>query len=254
MLMALDRQSFRDFEVIICDDGSDAAIKSLVDGLAPSMAFPLRYVWQADRGFRKCRILNRGLLLSASDYIIVMDADCIPHRHFVRGHMEERKPGCYLAGRRLLVGDGLSQAIREGTIDWQAEPSLPRLLFLWFRYGGGGRHLEAGLYLPRLLRGLVNRHSMKLKGCNMSFWKRDIEAINGFEETFECPCGGEDTDLERRFQAIGLESRSVKHAAVCYHLHHPLLPRDGRAVTLCGELAAQQTEKALRGLAEVEAE
>ena len=248
-LMALNRQSFRDFEVIVCDDGSDAAIRSLVDRVASAMVYPLRYVWQADQGFRKCRILNRGILHSTSDYIIVMDADCIPHRHFVRGHMEERHRGCYLAGRRLWVGERLSQAIRVDTLDWQVLESPFRLLFLWFRYGGG-RHLEAGIYLPRRLRECLKRRSAKLKGCNMSFWQADIQAINGFEEIFEIPCGGEDTDLARRFKAIGLRSRSVKHAAICYHLHHPLLPRDGRAGILCRELAAKQTIKALRGLAE----
>lgn len=246
-LRALDRQSWRHFEVILCDDGSAPDLKRAVDDLAAQVSFPLRYVRHDDLGFRKCRILNRGLSLAAADYIIVIDPDCIPHRHFIKGHMEERQPGYYLAGRRLMVGAELSRRIGEGTTDWRQLEHVAGLMLSWLCYGGG-RHLEAGLYLPRFLRRLAGRRGAALKGCNMSFWKRDIENINGFEETFEVPCGGEDTDLERRFKAMGLTSISVKHAAVCYHLDHPLLPRDGRADGLCRELADRQIVQALRGL------
>jgi hypothetical protein len=161
--------------------------------------------------------------------------------------MEMRRQGCYLAGRRVMLGDGLSRLICDESVDWRRMQHFPSLLYFWLRYAGG-RHLVAGLYLPRILR-LRTGQALKLKGCNLSFWKQDVERINGFEETFEMPCGGEDTDLERRFKAIGLTSRSVKHASICYHLHHPLLPRDGRAGMLCRELEKQGTVQALRGIA-----
>lgn len=248
-LLALERQSFRNFEVIICDDGSGPAIAKTIDTITGQVSYAIRHIRHEDIGFRKCKILNRGVLLSRADYIIVLDPDCIPHRHFVKGHLEERKPGYFLAGRRLMIGPLLSGQIQENGMDWRRLESMPQLALHWLRFGGG-RHLAAGIYLPGFARKIIDNRQLALKGCNMSFWKKDLEENNGFEELFEVPCGGEDTDLERRFRLRGLRSRSVKHAAVCYHLHHPLLPRDGKADALCNDLAKQKTIRARVGLSE----
>lgn len=251
-LSALNRQSVTDFEVILCDDGSDPALKAALENLIPSLSYPVTHVWQEDLGFRKCRALNAGLLKTRSDYILVLDPDCIPHRKFVQGHLEERRRGLYLSGRRLMLGASLSSRIETGALDVEKLESFPFLLRSWC-FQGGGRHLESGIYLPAALRKLKPARELALKGCNMSFWKWDIEALNGFDETFEIPCGGEDTDLERRFRLLGLRSRSVKNAAVCYHLDHRLLPRDGQSDRLCQELAEKNNLRALKGLTEHQA-
>jgi len=60
-----------------------------------------------------------------------------------------------------------------------------------------------------------------LKGCNMSFSKKAIYAINGFDEDYILPAIGEDFDLTWRFQAAGYHYKSVRNLAVQYHLYHP---------------------------------
>ena len=54
----------------------------------------------------------------------------------------------------------------------------------------------------------------------MSFSKKAIEAINGFDEDYILPAVGEDYDLTWRFIAVGSEHKSVRNLAVQYHLYH----------------------------------
>jgi len=54
----------------------------------------------------------------------------------------------------------------------------------------------------------------------MSFSKKAIIAINGFDEDYILPAIGEDIDLSWRFIQAGFKHKSVRNMAVQYHLHH----------------------------------
>lgn len=250
-LRALSRQSDDDFEIIICDDGSGEAIKQLLDDSAALFPGRIRHVWQQDMGFRKCRILNKGLTQARSDYIIVLDPDCIPHKHFIAAHLADRRSGRYLAGRRVMLGEKLSRYILGGRIRPE-QLSNPFKLAWYMLAFPGNRHLGKGVYLPRFIRNIKESGPSRLKGCNMSFWQSDIEAVNGFDESFESPGGGEDTDLERRFQAMGLKSKGIKNGAVCYHLYHKPLPKAPGLKDQLAQLSRTHPIKASRGLKELQ--
>ena len=53
----------------------------------------------------------------------------------------------------------------------------------------------------------------------MSFHRKAIEAINGFDEDYVKPAVGEDVDLLWRFEGLGYELKSVRNLAVQYHLY-----------------------------------
>lgn len=55
----------------------------------------------------------------------------------------------------------------------------------------------------------------------MSFSKKAIYSINGFDETYINPSVGEDTDIAWRFKALGYKMKSLRNLAVQYHLYHP---------------------------------
>ena len=48
----------------------------------------------------------------------------------------------------------------------------------------------------------------------------DMLKINGFDEDFEQPYYGEDTDIDRRAVLMGLEKISVRNIAIQYHMWH----------------------------------
>ncbi len=248
-LTALSGQSCQCFEIIICDDGSDPGMATMLDEMQPLFFGRLRHVCHRDAGFRKCRILNTGAAIAQSDYIIVLDPDCIPHVHFVRAHLEERQKGSYLSGRRVELGKPITRSVTANFISIE-ELSNP-VNFLWRMIRSGkNRHWEAGFHIPRFLRKVKKSSPLKLKGCNMSFWKEDLESVNGFDELFENPGGGEDTDLERRFILCGLKSKSVKHGAVCYHLHHKKLERHPLVQELCMQLEEKGSTHAVKGFSQ----
>ncbi len=57
-------------------------------------------------------------------------------------------------------------------------------------------------------------------GCNMSFYRDDFMAVNGYDESFE-GWGAEDLDISFRFKNMGLGKRYLKFCALAYHLWHP---------------------------------
>ncbi len=225
VLRGLSQQTFTSFEVIICDDGTMASpLAALYDKVSPALRTRISEVRQEDGGFRKGRILNRGIIAARSDYIIVIDQDCIPHARFVEGHLVHREPGCFLGGQRALLGERISKMLVHGSVHVETLNRAVSFLWLCTRFDGCGR-VMSGFYLAPPLQALCSLfgRNYDLLGCNMSFWKRDIIAVNGFEEMFET-YGYEDLDVQRRFLLYGLRMKRILHAAVCFHLYHACQP------------------------------
>src|SRR6056297_132832 len=66
-------QSYKKFEVIIADDGSTSETRQLIDCISEQSDFTIKHVWQKDEGFRKCRILNKAILETESEYLVFTD-------------------------------------------------------------------------------------------------------------------------------------------------------------------------------------
>lgn len=244
-LRGFSGQTAQNFELIICDDGSGPEIGGVVSEFLPCFAGRLTHCRHTKSGFRKCRILNEGILAAKTDYLIFIDADCIPHRRFTEEHMLCKAPGTYLVGRRVQLGKKLTAKLAGTDFDSALIESAWRTLIPWL-LRGQVRHMEAGIYLPTRLR--MNSNPPPLIGCNFSCWKSDMVRINGFNEDFVTPGGGEDDDVERRFRLIGLHGRSVKNAAMCYHQYHPRVLRGTRGGDLCKALAERGGATCERGL------
>ena len=60
---------------------------------------------------------------------------------------------------------------------------------------------------------------------DMRVHKQDLLNINGFDTRYQAPGKGEDSDIELRLGWKGVCVRPFCHAAIQYHLYHPLLNR-----------------------------
>ena len=61
---ALKRQTEKDFEVVIADDGSGKDFVEALNRMTKNAPFPVTHVWHEDKGWRKDIILNKADPLS----------------------------------------------------------------------------------------------------------------------------------------------------------------------------------------------
>ncbi len=222
VLDSLRRQTVRGFEVVVSEDGRDDAMRGFVGSY--DFGCPWRHLTQDDLGWRKNRALNRAILAARGEWLIFIDGDCALHPRFVEFHLRLADAGRVLAGKRVKLGreaSGRLLAGDAGTGDLQRGLALQALGLAPRR---GNKFVEEGVFIDpdRLPLGVIPRlRTMHmLKGCNMSFGRRAIEAVNGFDMDYTRPAVGEDVDLCWRLRAAGYELRSVRNMAVQYHLHH----------------------------------
>lgn len=225
LLEGFKQQSFRDFEVIIADDGSPADIVRQIEKLSEDFPFPLRHLWQEDKGFRKNRILNRAIVAAEAEYILFVDGDCIPHPEFVKEHYQNREESTVLTGRRVNLSEKITSQITPEKI---ADGWLWKKPFSLYMDGISGKSydVEKGIYIRNgYLRDFMNRKKRGVLGCNFSAFKDDLLAVNGFDERYEAPSIGEDSDIQFRMELAGCDVKSLNGIAVQYHLFHKLQPR-----------------------------
>lgn len=221
VLTALENQSYLNFELIICDDGSGPHTRQIIETFQKQAPFKIIHLWQENKGFRKCRILNEGIRKSCARTLIFLDGDCIPHRHFVKDHLQMQQEKTYLAGRRVELGIQLTQAltpqeIRKGILNFPGWKLIRSL----FAHDLSYLHRSIRVNSPFLRRLFKMNRVVDLKGCNFSVSREALIAVNGFNEEYE-GYGREDTDLELRLQNLGFQIKSIKGVALQFHLWHP---------------------------------
>jgi len=215
------RQSFRDFEVIVADDGSPAEIGTVIAEAREAHDFPLHHLWHPDEGWRKNVMLNNGIRFSRAGYLVFIDGDCIPSRHFLRDHWRERRDRRVLLGRRVETSERWT---KELTAEDVRSGRFERIGWKEILDGLAGRSLrvEDGIRIPsRILRSLLLRGVSGMLGSNFSASKEDLVEVNGFDELYDGPGCGEDSDIQYRLSLIGVEGKSMRNLAVQYHLYHP---------------------------------
>ena len=210
------QQTSQNFEVIVADDGSLPATKELVDSWIKKGVFPIKYVWQEDDGFQKNRILNAALRLAVSDYILVADGDCIPLPDYLEQHLQLREPGSFISGGVVHASRAVTESItlddvtsrRCFTRDWLHDlgmkPSRTRKFSIKKAYSRFMDH-----FTPT---------GATWDGGSSSGWKKDIVAVNGFDERLQH--GGEDRELGERLINAGIRPIQCRHRAVALHLWH----------------------------------
>lgn len=215
VLSALARQTLRDFELLVADDGSTAETKALVDAYAAQAPFAVRHVWQADDGFRKCTILNKAIQATAGDYLVFFDGDCIAPHRTVEAHVRAAARGSYLTGGKVQLSQWLTDAL---SVEAIAGGKLDRIGWWWREVGKSRRLIASRLPGVRLLLDRNVKRQPAWRGENSSTFAEHLHRVGGFDERFTY--GLEDADLGHRLQAAGIQGRSLRYRAPVLHLEH----------------------------------
>ena len=220
------RQTTTDFSLVLADDGSGQEQIDFVERWRSKFmarGIPFEHVWQEDLGWRKNHALNESVRRAGDESLLVFsDGDCVPPAHFVERHIEVHEPWSFHVG---------------GGIRWNKELSA-RLTTNDVESGRFEAFTTADDWKPLRIRArksrwgtLVRRKNRpKVIGLNMGCDRRFFEAVNGFDEVFEWPYFGEDSDLRDRVMRHRPRPR-VKVLYTTndvYHVWHPL-KETGRA-------------------------
>lgn len=250
VLAGLARQTDRNFEVVVADDGSRAEHRQalLVSPLAKELK--LVHVWHPDVGFTASKVRNRGVAASTAPYIVFMDGDCVPEVDFVARHKSLAEAGHFVNGSRVLLSPELTQRVVSGQ-----EMIVGRGPLYWLtrRLRGQASKLTHLLRLPDW-RGRVRRKfSWKgIRSCNMGVWRKDYERIDGFDESFT-GWGHEDADFVLRLHHGGVARKNGFCATEVYHLWHKEAARDQASLNeqTVRERACSDIVRATSGYAQV---
>ena len=227
VLRALSRQSDRDFEVIVADDGSGPGTGALVERWKPQLGVPLSHVWHEHRDFRAGEIRNRAILSSRGGYCVFLDGDCLARSDFIATHRALAERGWFVTGNRAL----LSPALTERTLRDRLEPERWTLAaWLGQRCSGGLNRVASVLRLPLgPLRKLRSRQWEGARSCNLAVWRADLDRVDGFDQAFS-GWGKEDSDLLVRLLHAGVRRKDGSFATAVLHLWHP--PADRARLSL----------------------
>ena len=227
VLAGFERQTNKNFEIIIADDGSNNEIVEKINQYINKSSLTIKHVWHEDKGWRKNEILNKAVKASKPDYIIFIDGDCIPHKSFVQEHLINKTKNTILAGRRSNLSKFISDKLTYNNVRAGILEKRFAILGLILKSIIGGSHLENAVFFrSKFVRNKINKKDKGVLGSNFSLHKSDIIEVNGFDERYVKPAVGEDTDIEYRLRNAGKKVKSVKHLAIQYHLFHKKLERD----------------------------
>lgn len=209
------RQSFADFELIVADDGSGEATARVVEDARRAAPFPVKHVWQENKGFRRARITNEGVRKAEGRILLISDGDCIPHADFVRVHAEACGPRSFCAGGYVMLSEAQTRtltprSVLDGAHEAYCTPAERRRM--------RRRH-----WANRLAVFFGNMKKPKVYGCNLSVDREAFVAVNGLDENFD-GFGKEDSDLRNRLRRSGARPVSVWGRAWVYHLHDVIDP------------------------------
>jgi glycosyltransferase involved in cell wall biosynthesis len=190
-------QTYRDFELIVVDDGSTDGTREALEGVDER----LRYRWQPNRGVSAAR--NAGLRLARGPIVAFLDSDdrWLPDHLAVLTDLLARHPKAVLAS-----------TCRGFVVKGRERPSDARVADSWeavFRASSAG-------FVPCLA---VRRWALL--------------AVGGFDQRLPAAV---DTDLLRRLRCLGpfvtIRRRTIVRQATSGSLHHRLR-REGRYLDGC---------------------
>ena len=217
VLVGYSLQTAQDFEVVIADDGSTDKTKQVIASFQGKFKFPIVHVWQEDNGFQKCKILNKAILKTNSDYLLFTDGDCIPRKDFVAQHLKYKEKGYFLSGGYFKLPMETSIKITEETIQNQNCFSISWLIHNGVKVSFKlSKLIKSGIFA--LMMDWLTPTKKTFNGHNTSCFKADLLAVNGFNEIMQY--GGLDREVGERLFNYGVLAKQIRYSAVCVHLDH----------------------------------
>ena len=223
---SLENQTYKNFEVVVAEDGESQAMDAFVTQAQSTYGFQIVHTTQEDIGVRKSKSQNNAIKVSSGEYLIFIDGDCLLYSKFIENHLLLSGEKNIVSGRRVNVGPKFSKMLRDRIItNAYLEKHFLSNYFQIKEDAKEERHSEEGFEIKPngIIHKLITRFRKKefpLLGCNMSFYKKAMLDINGFDEGLGNSAMAGDTDLEWRFKGLGYKIVPARYIANEFHLYH----------------------------------
>lgn len=204
------------FEVVIADDGSTADTAQVLDIFRQQLS--LTHIWHEDKGFRAAAIRNKAILHSRGEYLIFMDGDCIPRPNFIAQHHALAEKGYFVAGNRVLITEAATfhyLANQESLHTWSFSQYKKAA-----KQGDLRRYFALHQFAGQFWRKHISQNWQGVRTCNLGVWRKDLDLINGFDESYT-GWGHEDADLAVRLLRAGIKRKDGRFSTTVLHLWHP---------------------------------
>ena len=251
VLRSLAVQCTEDHEVLIADDGSNSMQVDLLYQKCPLFKCPVKHIWHADTGFTAAAARNLGAQQAVGDYLVFLDGDCVPGASFVHAHVRLAQENCFVNGSRVLLSERLATQVITQKVNL-----LHQSFGFWMkaRIQGDSNKLLHLLGWPSSLFRVQRRFKWRgIRSCNMSVWRKDFVAVNGFDETF-AGWGHEDADLVLRLSHLGVHRKNGFWATEVFHLWHREQKRENESTNYLKVIERMKTSviQAEKGLAQLD--
>jgi len=187
LVESLLAQTDRDFELVICEDGSTEPCKHIVDNAVAQRGLNAKYFYKENEGRSIAR--NYAMERAEGDYFIFFDSDCvIPPDYFatLKRELDKNPLDCF----------GGPDAADESFTDTQKAINYAMTSFLTTGGIRGGK-VSLEKFTPRTF--------------NMGFSRAVYNKVGGFREMFS-----EDIDMSTRIRQAGFTIGLIRPAYV-YH-------------------------------------
>lgn len=214
VLLSVLKQTHLPDEIVIADDGSTEETKELIEKYRSKFNIPVKHIWHEDKGFRKSLILNIAVKSITSEYIIQIDGDIIVHPEFIKDHLKVAEEGSFIQASRAMINKEKSKEILK----------TKEIQFNFLSKGLYSRFNALRVPFLSKLFQLDFSNTYHIKGCNLSYWKENFKAVNGYYNAFE-GWGAEDYEFGARLIHADVRRKKVKMMALGYHIFHRINSR-----------------------------
>lgn len=189
LITALEQQSYKNFEVIFCDDGStDGTEQWLAE---QPLNFRHRYIGQKNKGYRLAKNLNNGIRKATGDYCTVIMADSFPDTDYLETLLQYVQPHRVVCGIRIQIDNGVGV-----DMDYRIKKEI----------------------IPQENTVVMGRPWNALTGNGITYPTQALRDVGLYDESIE-GYGGEDTELIARMFFRGYVMWSVVDARLFHHWH-----------------------------------
>jgi glycosyltransferase involved in cell wall biosynthesis len=227
VLRSVQTQSQLPYEVIIADDGSSDQTRKIITEFSLESKLKIIHSFQQDKGFRVAKSRNKAISMASGEYIVLIDGDMMLHSDFILDHSKKAQTGYFVQGTRVLLGKNRTKQIIKNK----------KIFFHFLSKGISNRKNAIHSNFLSLIFTSYKNFLHGIKTCNVSFYKQDCIAVNGFNNVFE-GWGKEDSEFFQRLMNKGINRKTLRFNAIQYHLWHP---ESSREAILKNELLLKDT-------------